>query len=182
MVRQLSTFFLVAFLLAVAGCEEAPKETGDVAGDSSAVPAEPITGESAPEENRGMALLIYVVEPAESPEAKDAFGCGDRLVPRTVYSQSGQDALAEVMKALLAPEHKEAGNYAGKGSLQFDSVSVDGGLMRVYTSGELQVAGVCDHPRIKEQFRATGMQFNGFDSVAVFIGMQSLDEYLGLGG
>ena len=181
MLRQLPMFVLLALVWAVAGCGEASRENAEVAHDSAEAPASQVSEQGGPqEEDRGMPLLIYVVEPAANPDAEEAFGCGDQLVPRTVYSQSGQDALAEVMKALLAPEHEEAGNYAGKGSLVFDSVSVDGPLMRVYTSGELQVAGVCDHPRIKEQFRATGMQFNGFDSVAVFIGMRSLDEYLGL--
>lgn len=134
---------------------------------------------AAPDEDRGMPVLIYMVEQAENPDAADAFGCGDRLVEKTVYSKSGQDALAEVMRALVASENAGPTNYAAKGSVQFDSVSVDGTLLRVYLSGEIQVAGVCDHERIKEQFRATAMQFNGFDSVAVFVGKETLSEYLG---
>ena len=190
MFRRFSTLSCALLLCLLVGCDSTENQSNlqqnsvpDHIPDSTqdVIPGFGGPEGEAPVDDPGMPVMIYMVEQADDPDAADAFGCGDRLVAKTVYSQSGQDALGEVMRALLAPEHRGATNYAAKGSIQFDSISVDGSLLRVYTSGELQVAGICDHERIKEQFRATGMQFNGFDSVAVFIGKESLGEYLGEG-
>ena len=167
----------IVFCCLMAGCNSAEDKGGN---QQAALEDRDTLPPASMPENKGTPVIIYMVEPAVNPDAKHAFGCGDSLVGKEVYVQSGQDALAEVMRALLASEHSGPHNYIAGGSLEFDSLSVDGKLVRVYTHGELKVAGICDHDRISEQFRATATQFNGVDSVVVYIGKETLNEYLGL--
>lgn len=55
-------------------------------------------------------------------------------------------------------------------TLSFERASVDGGIARVYLSGELSgLAGVCDNPRADIQIEETALQFDSVNSVEIYL-------------
>ncbi len=111
-------------------------------------------------------------------------GCNDRLIPieRTVEPTAAP--LTAAIEELLAVEPRlleESDLYTGlhSSNLQVESVVLDvNNHATVRLIGDFRMGGVCDAPRIREQLRATALQFNTVSDVTFFINGVSLDEAL----
>jgi len=121
-----------------------------------------------------------MVESAGDSARKDTFGCGDLLVEKAHTVAKGGNLLAATMRALIAPQNDGPGNFVAGDQIRLDSATLEGGIARGYLSGGIPLAGICGHPRVSEQLRRTALQFPEVDSALIYIGSETLDQYLSL--
>jgi hypothetical protein len=111
-------------------------------------------------------------------------GCGDRLVALERRVPRTPRPLAAAMKQLLALEAQPAGNpplynALAQSALSFDSAAIDAqGVATINLMGQLQLGGVCDVPRVREQLRATALQFPTVREARFFINGVPLEDLL----
>lgn len=139
-------------------------------------------GDSVPDSSSSdlTTVTLFMVESAGDSGRKDTFGCGDLLVEKAYRVAKGGNLLAATMRALLAPQNDGPGNFVAGDQIRLDSATLEWGIARVYLSGVIPLAGVCDHPRVSEQLRRTALQVPDVDSVMIYIGSETLDQYLSL--
>lgn len=178
----------LATSLILAGCGESG-DRGDsavrIARDSSgaaSIDSSDNTTESGEAESDSVTITLFMAEPSDSDRFTndETFGCGDVLAGETRTIPKQGSPLEGAVRALLAPENDGPTNYVAGGSVVLDSATVRDGIARIYLQGHFALAGVCDHPRIQEQLRATALQFPEVDSVMVFVGSERLEDYLSL--
>lgn len=141
-------------------------ELGSSAGDGTDQSATPVT--------------VYLV--SLDPSANllgTTIGCGDRLVAVNVPARS--NTLSNALVTLLGQRDTLGlvNTLRQGGRLTLDSVITDDGRAHIYVSGPLEIRGVCDHPRIAEQLRATA-RYAGTDSLAFYVNGMLLDSMLSL--
>ncbi|HWG85664.1 MAG TPA: GerMN domain-containing protein [Deinococcales bacterium] len=110
-------------------------------------------------------------------------GCGDRLVLRRLEIPRTTAPLGAALRLLV--EHRvrpRAGEHdaLAASTLTVRSVSLAGGTATVYLSGRLVLGGVCDHPRVEAQLRATALQFPSVRRAVFFLEGRPLAEHLSM--
>ncbi len=130
-------------------------------------------------------VTIYLVAIGDNGASGELFGCGDSLVPINRTIPANVDPIAGALEELLSipgPNFGESGLstafYAW--DVTVDSVTVEDGLATVQMSGEIAIAGVCEHPRIEYQLERTVLEFPNVDEVQIFINGELLEDILSL--
>jgi spore germination protein GerM len=62
--------------------------------------------------------------------------------------------------------------------IQLESATVENGLATINLSGDLELGGACDNPRVEAQIEQTALQFPTVDEVDIFLNGQPLEEVL----
>jgi hypothetical protein len=93
--------------------------------------------------------------------------------------------LTAAIRALLALDERTYGqsglyNALYQSDLQLEGVDLNNGQATIRLTGEVQVGGVCDHPRVEAQLEQTALQFSTVDRVEVMVNGTPLDEVLSL--
>lgn len=120
----------------------------------------------------------------------DEIGCGDSAVA-VPYTTTTIAPLGEVYRAELAAhgtrdergEHyddTDLYNALYRSELHYSGADISGGHATVDLTGDLEMGGECDIPRVRTQLTAPALQFDNVDSVSVRINDQDLDELLSL--
>lgn len=116
-------------------------------------------------------------------------GCEDSIVSVDGQKDSSLDTVEKKMTAAynallkLGKDYGESGfsNFLAGNSLKLESLTVDGnGKATVKFSGQIPLAGVCDHPRVESQLVETALQFQEITALDIFINDQYLQDYLSL--
>ncbi len=135
-----------------------------------------------------LTIQVYLVAVGDDGKSGKKIGCGDSLVPSTVFIKPDAAPLRAALEALLSippeagrkailPGFRKTPNLENfwKGrNLKVRSVAIVNHTATLRLSGEVFVAGVCDEPRITSQIEATARQFPNVKRVKVFIGKQTL--------
>jgi hypothetical protein len=121
---------------------------------------------------------IFLVEVGEGEEPNgndngDTFGCLDVLVPVSVeitHDGSMEGRITASLNALFGFEHDDLYNVYADADLTVEDVQIINDVVTVNLSGEIGfVGGVCDEPRVIEQFDATVTQFEGIERSVLLI-------------
>jgi hypothetical protein len=126
-------------------------------------------------------VKVYLVALDDNGKRGKRVGCNDSLVPVTRTIGRGADPLRAAVEELLAiPREYEGGlgNYWQGENLSVQSVALRAGVATIRIKGNVQIAGVCDAPRIEGQIRETARQVRGVRSVRVFVGGRRLADAL----
>jgi spore germination protein GerM len=122
-------------------------------------------------------VKVYLVALDDNGRAGRKIGCGDSLVPVTRKIETSAAPLKAAVKELLALPHEYEGhlvNYWWGEKLKVKSVTLRGGVATIQITGRVNVAGVCDEPRIQEQMNETARQFPNVKRVKVFVNGRTL--------
>jgi hypothetical protein len=129
------------------------------------------------------AKIVYIAD-GDNGNIGTKIGCDDSavVVSRNVKSTSAAEG---ALQALLADKSEKYGttglrNALWQSNLRLDSITVDDKTADVKLSGDLQLAGVCDNPRVKAQLEDTVKESSGVTTVNVTINGKTLDEVLSL--
>lgn len=156
---------VLAFLILCAGAQGAAAQRRRVAGRPAAA----------------RTVQVYLVALDDNGRRGKRVGCNDSLVPVTRTIGRSADPLRAAVEELLAvPREYEGGlgNYWQGEGLSVQSVALRSGVATIRLKGNVQIAGVCDAPRIEGQIRETARQFRGVRSVRVFVGGRRLADAL----
>ena len=128
-------------------------------------------------------VTVFLVAIGDEGQSGDLIGCNDSIVPITRTIPGDVDPIVGALEELLSipgPDFGESGLstafYAW--NVTVDSVTVENGKATVQMSGDIQIAGVCEEPRIRAQLEETVLAFATVDQVEFFINGQSLNEIL----
>jgi hypothetical protein len=130
-------------------------------------------------------VKLYMIALGEGGKSGEMIGCDDSLMEIS-YDLTGPDLLADTYLYLLNQHSRDYGesglyNALGQATLTLRSAKVDeNGVAHVDLSGSLNLAGVCDIPRVRAQLEKPALQFDGVKSVEVTINGQALSSVLSL--
>ena len=126
---------------------------------------------------------IYLVAVGDDGYSGKRIGCSDSLVkvPRTISRtstplKSAIEELLSVTDPIKKRVDLELTNFWKGLDLKLESAKISKGTATIRFTGQVQVAGVCDEPRITEQINAIAKQFAGVKRVKVFVSGQPLAE------
>lgn len=127
--------------------------------------------------------IVYIAD-GDNGKIGEKIGCDDSavVISKAVDAVSaGQGAL----QALLADKSEKYGttglrNALWQSDLSLDLITINDQTADVKLSGDLQLAGVCDNPRVKAQLEGTVKESTGVNMVNVMINDKTLDEVLSL--
>ena len=127
--------------------------------------------------------VVYIAD-GDDGNIGEKVGCGDSAVAVGRLAQAASDAEA-ALRLLLADKSEKYGttalrNALWQSTLTLDSVAVVDKTADVKLSGDLQLAGVCDIPRVKAQLENTVKESSGVTTVNITINGKTLDEVLSL--
>lgn len=128
-------------------------------------------------------VKLYMIAYGDNGAAGEKFGCDDSAVEvsHTVASEDVLTGTYEDLLSLRDEAYGESGLYntLARSSLKVESTSVNtSGVADIMLTGKLNLAGVCDGPRIQMQLEKPAMQFPGVKAVNVTINGQPLPETL----
>ena len=129
--------------------------------------------------------LIFLVALEDNGVSGKKIGCDDSLVGVEVSINLDQPDLWSVLSALLTldePYYGESGLYNAlyQSNLNILKIEFDQMTAKIFLEGELILGGVCDNPRVEEQFMATILQFDQFNAAEVYINGVLLQDLLSL--
>lgn len=176
----------VAVVAAVAiWMRNAPRTPGAVAPITSSNEAKDTTGQPTNQSivASRQAKIVYIAD-GDDGRTGEKVGCGDSAVVITKTVQATSD-VEGALQSLLADKSEMYGttglrNALWQSTLTLDSVVVVEKTATVKLSGNLQLAGVCDIPRVKAQLESTVRESSGATTVNVTINGKTLDDALSL--
>lgn len=130
-------------------------------------------------------VLIYLIKVGDAGESGPEIGCDDSVIPVEIEVEptiAPLTAALEYMLEIDSTTHDLTGLYnaLGNSDLEVAGISAANGSWTVALTGDLQLGGVCDNPRVEEQLRRTALQFSTVDEVTFTINGTPLDEVLSL--
>lgn len=139
-----------------------------------------------------VSIYAFYIALEDSGQAGTPLGCGDSIVGiytgKDNTSGKTEEYLDQAYSHILSDKNAYFGqsgfsNTLAASNLQYDRSEIgEDGTATVYLTGELSLAGVCDHPRIEGQLSQTALQFPEVKTVNVMINDKSLQSYLDLSG
>jgi hypothetical protein len=130
-------------------------------------------------------VQIYFIALGDQGASGPEIGCGDSVIPVTVNIEPTTAPLTAAFERLLAVDEEYYGqsglyNALHRSDLSIDSATVENGQATVYLSGDLEVAGTCEGPRIEAQIRQTADQFSTVGESTVYINGERLENIVSL--
>jgi hypothetical protein len=132
---------------------------------------------------KGYDVQVAYIAIGDEGKAGDLIGCGDsvRYINRTVQATS---SIEGALQSLLSDktERSQSGLYNAlwQSNLTLDAVTVVDRSADVTLSGQMQLSGECDNPRVKAQLESTVRQVSGGEVVNIMLNGRTLDDALSL--
>jgi len=130
-------------------------------------------------------IKIFLILLEDNGKTGKLIGCGDSVVPISVFIPRTQGVLRAAMEKMLSAKQQfygETGYYNAlyQSNLQVDSVTIEQGKAIVRLTGTMTLGGTCDAPRVEAQLEETALQFSTVTSVQILINGQPLEDVLSL--
>ncbi len=134
------------------------------------------------EKKNGTSIYLVAMDGTSLGDSLDAptIGCSDKLVAVQIDQKlSPQEALEELFAYEKYNEDEGLYNVFGlSDNLKVEKMVIANDFAIVTLSKDLIIGGMCDEPRVHAQITQTLTQFDDIDGVDVFVGDESLGEYL----
>ncbi len=130
-------------------------------------------------------VKIFLIKLEDNGQSGTSVGCGDSVVPITVYIPQTQAILRAALEKLLSAKQQfygDAGYYNAlyQSDLKVDNVTIEQGKAIIHLTGTVMPGGECDNPRFEAQIKETALQFSTVSDVQVFINDKPMEEVLSL--
>jgi hypothetical protein len=132
-------------------------------------------------------VQLYFIALGDEGASGREIGCGDSVLPVTVNIEPTVAPLTAAFERLLSLNSEYYGqsglyNALSDSDLSIDSAAVENGQATIYMSGNLEVSGTCEGPRIEAQIRQTADQFSTVGQSIVYINGERLENIVSLRG
>jgi len=127
---------------------------------------------------------IYLIAIGDNGVSGKKIGCGDSVVPVVVAIQPTlgvlRAALTELFRLEGQPYYGQSGLYnaLAQSHLAIQGLEIVNREAIIRLTGELQIGGLCDDPRIQAQLEETALQFSTVDRVNIFVNGVELETLL----
>ena len=132
---------------------------------------------------KGYDIQVAYIAIGDEGKSGALVGCGDsvRYVNKTVQATSAvEGALQVLLSDKTERTQSDLYNALWQSNLTLDAVTVVDTTADVVLSGQMQLSGECDNPRVKAQLESTVKQVSGVETVHVMLNGKTLDEALSL--
>ena len=134
------------------------------------------------EDTETTTVNIYLIALEDRGEMGDEIGCGDSIVPVERTIAKVDEPLESAINQLLLVTNRDPSsglyNALHLSELELESVVVEDNVATVNLTGDFQLGGVCDSPRIEEQLRRTATQFPNISNSEILINGESLEDLI----
>jgi hypothetical protein len=132
-------------------------------------------------------VRLYFIALGDEGQSGMPVGCGDSIVPVTIDIEPTVAPLTAAFEHLLDIDEEYYGqsglyNPLHTSDLTLDSAAVENGRATIYLSGDLQIPGMCEHPRLEAQLRQTADQFSTVGESIIYINDERLENIVSLRG
>ena len=122
---------------------------------------------------------IYLMALDDSGQSGMEIGCGDSVIPVEVTIEPTIAPLTAALNTLFGLDERFYGqsglyNALYRSDLTVDRITITKGIATIYLTGQLQVGGVCDEPRVRAQLEETALQYYTVDEVQIFVNGEPL--------
>jgi spore germination protein GerM len=112
-------------------------------------------------------------------------GCGDGVVSVVRQVPPTRNPLTAALQSLFAIRDQTYGqsglyNALYRSTLQVDRVVVSQGVATIWLTGQFNLGGECDNPRVAAQLDQTALQFATVKNVVIYVNGKPLNEVLSL--
>jgi len=126
-------------------------------------------------------VTLFLTDTGVPTNTPNSFGCGDRLVPVQVEVEPTPAPLTAALETMFAINRQNYGpdnlyNVFANSQISLQRIDLVNREARLFLIGELNLAGVCDNPRVIAQVEQTALQFTTIDRVAIFLNGDLIDE------
>ncbi|MGA2111061.1 MAG: GerMN domain-containing protein [Anaerolineales bacterium] len=158
-------------------------------GESPSAAAAPLVGTAtappAPTTPRQIMLHVFLIAIGDNGMSGKKIGCGDSVVPVPMEVPYTVGVLKASLNALFSLKERDYGerglyNSLYQSDLRVQDALLEDGTATVNLTGNLQLGGECDNPRVKAQIEETALQFSTLHQLKVFLNGEPLDQALSL--
>ncbi len=122
-------------------------------------------------------IQLYLVKLEDNGQSGMLIGCGDSLVTVDSSVQPSGDLANQIRQAYEAILSANPADYPGQNlynallnaGLQVGSVTVQNENAVIRLFGDFALGGVCDVPRVEQQLKYVGLQFDGVKDVEIYL-------------
>ncbi len=153
-----------------------------IVGDDGAT-AVPASGVNEPVNGQFTRTNIFLIALEDAGQSGDMIGCNDSVIPVAVEIEPTIAPLTAALETLLSLDEQYYGqsglyNALYQSALQVEGVNIDNGKAVIHLTGDLQLGGVCDNPRVQAQLEQTARQYETVNAVAITVNGVPLESLL----
>jgi hypothetical protein len=132
-------------------------------------------------------VQVFLIAMDDNGQGGVPVGCGDSAIPVQFSIQPTQGVMRAALETLLSIKDQYYGqsdlyNALYQSDLLVEKISIINGKASVYLTGNLNMGGECDAPRIQAQLEQTVLQFSTVTEAAIYINGRPLADVLSLKG
>lgn len=137
-----------------------------------------------PDGNEFTQADMYLIATGDNGQNGVPVGCNDSAIPVQVFFDPTVTPLTSALEQLLSLDTRTYGQSGLYNALYQSDLTVEGiniveGVATINLTGNLQLGGVCDTPRVEAQIEQTALQFVTVNSVNVLINGQPFADATG---
>jgi|GEM_PF-1265589 len=126
---------------------------------------------------------IYLIAVGDAGETGQEIGCGDSLIPVEVTFEPTIAPLTAALEELFAIDTRMYGqsglyNPLYRSDLSVVDIDITNGVAEIDLTGQMQLGGACDNPRVEAMLTEIALQYDTIDSVVVRVDGVPLEELL----
>jgi hypothetical protein len=130
-------------------------------------------------------IKLFLIALDDQGKKGDKIGCGDSVVPFTLYIPKTPNPLSAAIHSLLSIKDSKYGssglyNALYQSNIKLDSTAVENGKIIIKLSGKFKLDGACDNPRVEAQLTQTALQFPGASEAVITLNGVPLKTALSL--
>ncbi len=160
---------------------EGPSGAKTISNEFSVVASDDNTGAQFDE------AQIYLIALEDGGQSGEEIGCGDSAVPVTINIEPTVAPLTAAFENMFAIDEQYYGqsglyNALHQSELSVQGIDIDQGHAIIALTGELQLGGTCDTPRVEAQLIQTALQYSTINTVSVTLNGEPLENLLSAAG
>jgi hypothetical protein len=153
-----------------------------IASASTPTPASD-AGVNEPVNGQFTRTYIFLIALEDNGQSGEMIGCNDSVIPVVVDIEPTVAPLTAALNELLSLGEQYYGqsglyNALYQSNLNVQGVDIDNREAIIHLTGNLQLGGACDNPRVLAQLEETALQYATVDSVSITVNGQPLESLL----
>lgn len=181
--RQWMITFLIALVLSVGLVIALALNWSNIAPNPQPIPQknDSITNKK----NNKRPIILYYIAVSDNGQNGQSIGCDDSAVPVVVDQVETDDIVKTTFERLLSDKDRDYDSSAlynalYNSDLSFVNSEKNDNSVTVNLSGDFNLGGVCDAPRVQAQLELTAMTAANVEKVEIFVDSEPLSDVLSL--
>lgn len=143
----------------------------------------PDAGVNEPVDGQITRTNIFLIALADDGQSGEMIGCNDSVIPVAVDIEPTEAPLTAALTELLSLGEQYDGqsglyNVFYQSDLSVEGIDIVNGEAIIHLTGNLQLGGVCDNPRVQAQLEQTALQYVTINSVTIQVNGEPLEALL----